>query len=348
MNASHDQEYLKQALSAAETRRGYCAPNPAVGAVIVKDGEVIATGTHWAAGHPHAEIDALHKAGDAAHDATMYVTLEPCCHFGKTSPCTDAIIKAGIKRVIFGFRDPHSAASEGREVLLEAGVECEQVSLPEINTFYRSYAHWVATGLPWVRLKLAISADNKIAGESGKTLQITGDACQALTQQYRYRSDAILTTINTIQNDNPKMNARLPDKVVAKSVFVLDSQLQLDRTAQIFKTAKKIAVYHRDDVAPHEDLDCVPVSFDESGLNLQAVLADIGRRGVHDLWVEVGARAFASLYEQRVANEIIFYRSKKVFGETALPAFSAINPLDEQALSWESLGDDEVARLTIE
>ena len=340
-------DYLLKALEVAETRRGSCAPNPAVGAVIVKDGQIIATGTHWAAGHPHAEVDALHKAGKAAKGATLYATLEPCCHHGKTPPCTDAILAAGIERVVFGFADPNPVASKGCEVLTAAGIECKQFSLPEIDLFYHSYAHWLAHQRPWVRLKLAISADAKIAGESGKPVPISGAACNGLTQQYRYHSDAILTTVQTLLNDNPKMNARLPNKTVAKPLFVLDSHLRLDHSMQVFKTAKSIVVYHRDDIATNEALNCVPVPFNQQGLDLAVVLTDLGRRGVHDLWIEVGARAFDAFYRNQWVDEVIFYRSQKILGEQALPAFLTASPIEAHELEWEPLGEDEVARLTM-
>ena len=143
-------QYLLKALELAESRRGYCWPNPAVGAVVVKDEQIIATGTHWAAGHPHAEVEALRRAGEEAKGATLYVTLEPCCHHGKTPPCTEAIIASKVKRVVFGFRDPNAVASKGKEQLIAAGIDCEWVALPEIDRFYRSYAYWIEKKRPWV------------------------------------------------------------------------------------------------------------------------------------------------------------------------------------------------------
>lgn len=336
-----DQYYLQLALEEAESRRGFCAPNPAVGAVVVKNDRVIATGTHWASGHPHAEVDALRQAGENARGATLYVTLEPCCHFGKTPPCTDLIIESNIKRVVYGFSDPNTVAANGCDVLLRSGIECELLETQEIADFYSSYTYWLKHWRPWVTLKLAVSADHKIAAADGKPMVITGEACHQFTQKQRARSDAILTTVQTIINDDPQMNARLPDKTIAKHLFILDSHLQLDRQATIFKTAKSITVYHRDDVAPRKDLDCVAVPYDADGLNLEVILIDIGRRGVHDLWVEVGARAFQSFYTKKLANQMIFYRSEKSLGADAMPAFLGVNPL--RSLNWEALGDDWIA-----
>ncbi|MCB1827192.1 MAG: bifunctional diaminohydroxyphosphoribosylaminopyrimidine deaminase/5-amino-6-(5-phosphoribosylamino)uracil reductase RibD [Coxiellaceae bacterium] len=342
------QTYLLKALAAAELRRGFCAPNPAVGAVLVKNDQVISVGTHWAAGHPHAEVDAIRKAGEEARDADLYVTLEPCCHQGKTPPCTKAIIDAGINRVVYAFADPNPVASRGADVLLEAGVDCQHYSLPEIDVFYKSYAYWLANKRPWVTVKLALSDDYKIAGENGQPVKISGDLCDALTHRRRLRADGLLTTYQTLANDDPKLNARLENRVVAKPLFILDSVLQLDRSLQIFKTAKSITVYHRNDIAPRDDLDCIAVPFNHEGLDLNAVILDLGKRGLHDVWVEAGARVFRSFYQNKLANEFLFYRSKKSLGERALAAFSDINPIDERALNWESLGDDQLARLTIE
>jgi len=344
MNTTHDTMYLQQALAAAECRRGFCAPNPAVGAVVVKNDQVIATGTHWGPGQPHAEVEALRQAGDAAQGATLYVTLEPCCHYGKTPPCTDLIIQSNIKRVVFGFCDPNSVAANGRDLLCRSGIECDLLSTPEITTFYRSYAYWLKHWRPWVTLKLAISADHKIAAEDGKPAIITGEACYQFTQKQRAHSDAILTTVRTILNDDPKMNARLLDKTIAKPIFILDSYLQLDHKATIFKTAKSITVYHRDDVPPRSDLNCVAMPYDNNGLQLAAVLLDIGRRGVHDLWVEVGAHAFRSFYLNKLINQMIFYRSEKILGESALSAFKGIDPL--RSLEWQRLGEDWFAITT--
>ncbi len=344
---SIDISYLQQALQAAKTRRGYCAPNPAVGAVIVKDNCVIAIGVHRAAGHPHAEIEALHKAGDAAQGASLYVTLEPCCHQGATPPCTEAILAAGIQRVVFGFRDPNTIAAHGSKVLAQADVTCEQITLPEIDLFYRSYVYWVRYHRPWLTVKLAISADYKIAGEGKVPVPITGALCHALTQESRYRADALLTTVRTIINDDPQMNARLPNKTVAKPVFVLDSHLQLNRSARLFKTAKSITVYHRDDVPAHEDLCCVAVPYNQQGLDLTAVLEDLGQRGFHDIWAEVGARAFDSFCRDKIVNEVILYRSKKILGELAQAALLSSHQWMQQSLHWQVLGEDKVARLTL-
>jgi len=200
--------YLEQALQMAQLRRGFCAPNPSVGAVIVSGETIISRGHHVAAGHPHAEVDALKKLPTVPKDARMFVTLEPCCHYGKTPPCTNAIIEAGIKEVIYAFRDPNPiVAGKGELVLQEAGIDCRQVSHPEIDRFYQSYAYWQANKKPWVTAKLAMTLNGKIAKEKGEPIAITSPALQEVTHQLRKQADGILTTVKTILADDPQLNA---------------------------------------------------------------------------------------------------------------------------------------------
>ena len=346
--------YLLVALAEAQSRRGFCAPNPAVGAVIVKDDQVIATGRHWACGHPHAEVDALHKAGSDAADATLLVTLEPCCYQGKTPPCTELIIQRGLKRVIFAVMDANPmVAGKGIQALREAGVDCQQVEVPEISAFYCSYAYWTQKRRPWVTMKLALSADDKVAGANGAPLEMTGEACRDFTHRWRGCSDALLTTVQTIINDDPQMNVRSSEDNLSKPIYLLDSQLRLPLHARIFKTAKNITVYHRENCGSEKinnfqqrGLRCVAVDADASGLNLEEVLDDIGQQGIHDLWVEVGARCFQSFYQAKLAQRIFIYRSKKIAGEHALSAFSEnFDPFFGKAIEWKVLGDDKICEL---
>jgi len=351
--------YLLLALAQAESRRGFCAPNPAVGAIVVKDGEVIASGKHWASGCPHAEVDALDNVGNAAVGATLFVTLEPCCHHGKTPPCTELIMRRGLKRVVFALMDPNPKVSgKGMQALQEAGIDCQQIDVPEITVFYRSYVYWTQEHRPWVTMKLAISADNKISGSDGKPLQITGEACREFTHCWRQRSDALLTTVQTIINDDPQMNVRLSGENIAKPIFLLDSRLRLPLHARIFKTAKSITVYHRRDCdalqinrLQEKGVRCVAVDFKSSSpsgaqLNLKNILDDIGQEGVHDLWVEAGAQCFQSFYQANLAQRIFIYRSKKIVGEQALPAFpESKSPLSSKDIVWKPLGEDVICEL---
>ncbi|MFN3235395.1 MAG: bifunctional diaminohydroxyphosphoribosylaminopyrimidine deaminase/5-amino-6-(5-phosphoribosylamino)uracil reductase RibD [Gammaproteobacteria bacterium] len=247
--------YLKKALEAAKIREGFCAPNPPVGCVIVKDDQIIAEGYHFAAGQPHAEVVALSKAGEAAKNAIAYVTLEPCSHHGRTPPCTDKLISSNVSKVFYGFRDPNPQVyGKGEQALRDAGIGCEHIPMENIDDFYQAYAYWHQTGKPFITAKLAMSADHKIAGEKGARVQITGPECERFTHEQRKRSDAILTTVNTVNVDDPKMNVRLGDHVYTKRVYVIDREARLSPDAILFKTAKEVVVFHGDD-APVERLE---------------------------------------------------------------------------------------------
>ena len=232
--------YLRQALTLAEHRRGFCAPNPSVGAVVVKNNQVLASGSHWQGGAAHAEVAVLQQLSSTAKGATLYVTLEPCCHWGKTPPCTDLIIRQQIAEVIYAMRDPNPQVSgQGERILQQAGISCQPVVVEEVTQFYQSYNHWVHSGKPWVTVKLAMSLDGKIAGEGGRPVAITGADLTTHTHQQRKRADAILTTGRTICYDNPQLNVRLVRESYGKPVYVLDRHLTLPLDAQIFDTAER-------------------------------------------------------------------------------------------------------------
>ncbi|MES2614668.1 MAG: bifunctional diaminohydroxyphosphoribosylaminopyrimidine deaminase/5-amino-6-(5-phosphoribosylamino)uracil reductase RibD, partial [Bdellovibrionota bacterium] len=231
--------FLERTLQLAESRRGFCAPNPSVGAVVVKNGKIIAEGFHWERGKPHAEIEALNKIGDEAKGSHLYVSLEPCCHYGKTPPCTKAIIERGIAKVVYGFQDPNPiVCGKGEAQLRAAGVECQFHPTQSISHFYRSYSYWHKTKKPWVTLKIALSFDGKVSGPQGDPVQITGLECQKFTHENRKKSDAILTSAKTIICDNPQLNARIDNEINAKKVYILDRNLSLPLNAKIFKTAQ--------------------------------------------------------------------------------------------------------------
>ncbi len=185
-------QYIKKTLTLAEQRRGFCAPNPAVGAVVVKNEKIIGSGAHQQCGEPHAEVLALQAAGEAARGATLYVSLEPCCHWGRTPPCSELIIQSGISAVYYAYRDPNPAvAGQGAEKLRAAGIDCHYVAMPEADDFYASYYYWTEHHRPRVTAKIALSLDSKIAGVNGQPLTITGVPLQQYTHHGRQHSDAL-------------------------------------------------------------------------------------------------------------------------------------------------------------
>lgn len=345
--------YLQQALDLAKIRRGFCAPNPSVGAVIVKNGEVIATGYHFAAGQPHAEIDALKKINNQAHDATIYVTLEPCCHFGKTPPCTEAIIKSGIKHVIYAYRDPNPVvAGKGEAALLAANIECQQVSLPEIDQFYKSYTYWQQTKKPFITAKIALTLDGKIAGKNNRPIPITEAPLNQYTHLNRKNSDAILTTAKTIIQDDPQLNARYQNETIPKPIYILDSQLTLPLTAQIFETAKSLTLFHaknpsKDRLQALEALKvrCIPIDTNDSGLRLDQVIDFIGKDGIQDLWIEAGGQCFTTFADQNLLQKALIYIAPQAIGPEGLSAFNAPFDFRTEQIQWQQFGNDVLCEI---
>ena len=361
-SSQSDTIYLRKALELAKINRGFCAPNPAVGAVIVRDGLVIAAGYHLGPGLAHAEIDALQKlAGKitGAHGATVYVTLEPCCHFGRTPPCTEALIHAGVRRVVYGYVDPNPlVANKGAAALAAAGITCSYLPLAEIKSFYHCYAYWHTHKMPFVTAKIALSLDGKIAGKNGQPVNITGDALNELTHVSRKKSDAILTTIATILQDDPRLNVRSSGQVYSKPLYVLDSALRLAScmTAKIFTTAKSITVFHQDDAASARlrcltaaGVRCVAVPRDTSGLHLATVLSIIGADGTHALWVEAGGKCFAALTRAQLLQRAIIYLGAIWLGEgtTAFAADFSLQELTSHPMRWMQFGKDALCEINL-
>lgn len=345
---------MRQALSLAQSQQGNCAPNPAVGAVITRNNQVVAMGTHKGSGHPHAEIEALKLLNNKADGATLYVTLEPCCHFGKTPPCTEQIIKSGIRKVYFGLVDPNPVvAGKGIAALEKAGIYCELIDLAEIHHFYKSYTYWTKHQRPYVTAKIALSLDGKIAGPDGAPIMMTGPSLQRLTHENRKQSDAILSTINTIIKDDPQLNVRLDNEVIKKPIYILDSRLRLPKNANILQTAKKLTVFHAEKVDERykkelTDLGirCVAVATTSVGLDLNQVLMHIGRDGIHDLWIEAGGKCFQAFMQEKLLHRALIYVSPTIVGNQATSAFTQpILLADEAQVKWSIYPPDCVCEL---
>jgi diaminohydroxyphosphoribosylaminopyrimidine deaminase/5-amino-6-(5-phosphoribosylamino)uracil reductase len=355
MSFSHDIVFLQEALALARIHRGFCAPNPAVGAVIVKDNTIIATGYHRGPGSFHAEADALQKlAQGMARGATVYVTLEPCCHFGRTPPCTDVLIQAGVKRVVYGFRDSNPiVAGYGHAALIAAGVDAEQISMLEIDAFYKSYKHWHLTKKPLLTAKIALSLDGKIAGKSGEPVKITGELLREFTHQCRKESDAILTTSKTIIKDDPQLNVRYENEVIAKQVYILDSMLGLPLTAKIFTTASSVTVFHARDVSSEllecfiaKGVRCIPIDKTASGLALDQVIAFLGKEGKHDIWIEAGGSCFSAFHAEQLLQRAFIYIAPISIPD-GLTAFAEGFDLKVSAadLQWRQYGKDVLCEI---
>lgn len=350
--------YLRQALEQARKGRGTCAPNPAVGAVVVHKNFVISSGYHHGAGLPHAEVEALAPVGGEAAESALYVTLEPCCHWGRTPPCTQLIIDGGIREVVYAFRDPNPEVSgKGAMALKAAGIDCRHLPLPEIDRFYQSYQYWTETKLPWITAKLAMTLDGKIAATDGVPVAITGEAVARVTHEGRKQADALLTTARTIACDDPRLDARVGTEAEGKPLYVLDRTAATSVDARIFSTAKSVTIFYGDDGSPDRvsalraagaQMRQVGTSATGDGLDLKQVLASIGDDGRHDLWVEAGGTLFEGLLKMRAINRALLYVAPKWLGASAVPAFSdAASELLSQARStkWEGHGPDALCEV---
>ncbi len=353
-----DSFFLQRALELASSRKGFCAPNPAVGAVIVRNGVIIAEGTHQFAGAPHAEIEALSKASasDCA-GATLYVSLEPCCHFGRTPPCTDAILERRFARVVYAFSDPNPVvAGKGHAILEQAGIQVAHVPLAEADAFYQGYKHWTLTRTPFVTAKLAISLDGKTAGRGGAPIALTGPQTNRFTHLNRLQNDAILTTARTILADNPRLNARLEGEPVARRVIILDRLCRTPPSARIFETASEVSVYTSEDT-PNDRRTALKergaqvITLATPGpsghLPLQTILGHLGERGFHGVWVEGGAAVFTAFLREKLAQKAYLYLAPVIVGRDGIDAFESDweHLLYPAKVTWTPQGRDVIAEM---
>jgi diaminohydroxyphosphoribosylaminopyrimidine deaminase/5-amino-6-(5-phosphoribosylamino)uracil reductase len=300
---------MKRAFRLAEKGRGYTSPNPPVGAIIYKDGEIIATGYHRKAGLPHAEIEALEKAGDRARGATLVVTLEPCCHHGKTPPCADALIAAGIANVVSATCDPNPiVCGNGYSALRGAGVEIIDGVLKNFaDDFYRPYFKFITSGLPFVTLKYAQSLDGRIATATGHSQWISSHESLVYSHRLRAISDAILIGGGTLRQDNPKLTTRLvkgknPIRVVLSESgdFPLDRDIFTDGQSPTYIATSSSFVRNTSD--PYQVMH---LQNGGKGLDLNDLLRQLGQMGVMTILVEGGASVLTSFLRQKLADKIV-------------------------------------------
>jgi len=324
-----DEVYMKLALELAQSAAGQTSPNPPVGAVVVKDGEIIGMGAHMKAGGPHAEVHALHMAGERAKGATIYVTLEPCSHHGKTPPCADLVIESGIKRAVIAVTDANKqVAGTGIKKLQAAGIEVVvgimQAEAEKVNA---AFFHYVRTKRPYVTLKSAASLDGKTATYTGDSKWITGEAARLDVHYDRHRHDAILVGVNTVIQDDPSLTTRLPDGNGKNALrIILDTQLHTPLDAKIINDgaaptwifvgseaeAARIALFEQKD-------NVQIIQMEAPQIEIGAILNKLGAAGIMTLYVEGGAAVHASFLEARMVNEAIFYIAPKLIGGRLAP-----------------------------
>ncbi|MBI1301590.1 MAG: bifunctional diaminohydroxyphosphoribosylaminopyrimidine deaminase/5-amino-6-(5-phosphoribosylamino)uracil reductase RibD [Alphaproteobacteria bacterium] len=311
--------YMRSALSMARRGIGFTAPNPSVGCVIVKDGQVLAMARTADGGRPHAETIALEKAGKDAEAATLYVTLEPCTHHGQTPPCVDAIINAKVKKVVIGATDiDPRVAGKAKDILESAGVhviqdvlkqECERVN----NGFFSN----INKKKPFVKIKSALTLDGKVACASGESHWVTGEQARRHGHFLRSQSDAILVGSGTAINDDPMLTTRLKglDHTIIR--IVLDRELSLSPKSQLMKTAKLHPLWiFCEDAAQSEVLEKAGARvFALKKLKLEAVLTELAQNGVNNLLVEGGATIHSEFIKQGLVDELHLYRAPTLLGD---------------------------------
>jgi diaminohydroxyphosphoribosylaminopyrimidine deaminase/5-amino-6-(5-phosphoribosylamino)uracil reductase len=323
--AMDDEYFMKMALYLAKKGRGYTSPNPMVGAVIVKDGEVKGRGYHRSIGEAHAEVNAIDAAGSGARGATLYVNLEPCNHTGRTPPCTRKILEAGIKRVVFAMEDPNTVAGGGAALLKKHGVEVQkgvcEVSAKRLNEAFLKH---VQTKRPFVILKCAATLDGRIATRSGDSKWVTGEKARRFVHRLRHAVDAILVGIGTIQADNPSLTTRTGSKKGVDPVrIVLDAQLSISPAAKILNldsnsdtilvTGNKIEEDKKKSVQKKGvRLIQQPAASDQIDLNL--LMDQLGAMGITSVLVEGGSRVIASAFGSGIVDKIYFFYAPKILG----------------------------------
>jgi diaminohydroxyphosphoribosylaminopyrimidine deaminase/5-amino-6-(5-phosphoribosylamino)uracil reductase len=324
----NDTEYMNIAIALAAKGRGQVSPNPMVGAVIVNNNEVVGQGYHRFAERKHAEIWALEEAGERARGATIYVNLEPCSHHGRTPPCADALIAAGIKRVVASIEDPNpQVAGQGLERLRKADMEVEIGSgAVESAILNEKFIKFQTTGRPFVHLKIAESLDGRIATHTRVSKWITGPEARQASQELRYEYDAILVGIGTALADDPELTIRLNRPRSRPLVrIVLDERLQLPATCKLARTAKEtpVVVFTLTDdeakTASLTSLGCTVIRTSASGqkIDLDAVMAELASRDITSLLVEGGSETNGRFIAERLIDKITVFIAPKIIGGRA-------------------------------
>ncbi|MEO6525951.1 MAG: bifunctional diaminohydroxyphosphoribosylaminopyrimidine deaminase/5-amino-6-(5-phosphoribosylamino)uracil reductase RibD [Gemmatimonadaceae bacterium] len=347
-----DGVWMRRALALAARGWGHTAPNPMVGAVLVRDGVVVGEGWHTAFGAAHAEVEALSAAGDAARGATMYVTLEPCNHQGKTPPCTDALLAAGVGRVVAACADPSAAAAGGAARLREAGVDVtlgvEESVARELNA---PFFHALTSTRPFVQLKVALSLDGAMADHTREPGWLTGELARREGHRLRAGVDAVAVGIGTVIADDPHLTVRdAPPPRVPPSRVVFDTSARLPSASNLARTAFAVPVIDvcwAPDPAHAAALEHMGVTLVHAA-TLGGALEALCKRGIRSLLVEGGATLASAFLQEALVDRLVIFRAPLVLGGGALNAFGAVPATRvSEAVRWrvvhtQRLGDDEM------
>ncbi|WP_082232586.1 bifunctional diaminohydroxyphosphoribosylaminopyrimidine deaminase/5-amino-6-(5-phosphoribosylamino)uracil reductase RibD [Halobacillus massiliensis] len=351
-----DQNYMRMALEMAKTTVGQTNPNPSVAAVVVRNHQVVGLGVHVKAGEPHAEVHALKMAGEKAKGADIYVTLEPCSHYGKTPPCAQAVIDAGIKRAVIASNDPNPKVSgRGIELMKQSGIEVVagilQKEADELNT---DFFHFIQKKRPYVRLKTAISMDGKIATSTGESQWITGEDARKDGHMYRHQSAAILVGVNTVLMDNPKLTTRLEGGGKQPVRVILDTHLRTPPAAQLIADNSAPTWIFTGAQVADEKIDAFPskshvevIKLETEQIEIEDVLKVLGERNMTSLLVEGGATIADAFVRSGNVDEVVIYMAPMVIGgkealtSVAGKGISSLKSVEEfEFTSTEMVGKD--------
>src|SRR5690606_2677443 len=330
------QDYMMLALQLAEQGLYTTHPNPRVGCVVVRDGEIVGRGWHRRAGEPHAEVHALREAGDRAQGATLYVTLEPCSHFGRTPPCADAVVQAGVARVVVAMQDPNPlVAGQGIERLRQAGIEViVGVAEAEARKLNIGFVSRMERGHPWVRCKLAMSLDGRTAMASGESVWITGSAARRDVQRLRARSSAIITGVGTVEHDNPSLTVREAELDLANAAevaqrqplrVVLDRRLRVDPAAKLLDLPGNTLLVcgaegrSRRAAVERDRVQVMELPARDGQLDLDQLLAELAKLECNEVMIEAGATLSGAFMRAGLVDELWIYMAPKLMGSSARP-----------------------------
>ncbi|WP_158783332.1 bifunctional diaminohydroxyphosphoribosylaminopyrimidine deaminase/5-amino-6-(5-phosphoribosylamino)uracil reductase RibD [Pantoea sp. BAV 3049] len=328
-----DEVWMARALELARRGRFTTTPNPNVGCVIVRDGEMVGEGYHFRAGEPHAEVHALRMAGEKARGATAYVTLEPCSHHGRTPPCCDALIAAGVSRVVAAMQDPNpEVAGRGLYRLQQAGIEVSSgLMMQEAEALNRGFLKRMRTGFPWVQLKMGASLDGRTAMASGESQWITSPEARRDVQRLRAQSSAILTTSATVLADDPSLTVRWDElSAETQAIYAQENLRQpvrvvIDGHNRVTPQHRLIAQPGQTWLARHQaDTQAWPENVEQftapklnEQVDLVSLMMLLGRRQINNVWVEAGAKLAGALLTAGVVDELIVYLAPKLLGDSA-------------------------------
>lgn len=332
-----NEAYMRRALALAERGLYTTTPNPRVGCVIVQGDRIVGEGAHLRAGEHHAEVDALRQAGDLSRGADVYVTLEPCSHYGRTPPCANALIQAGVKRVFAAMQDPNpDVAGSGLKLLEAAGIEVHAGLLqPEAEALNPGFISRMTHGMPYVRSKIAASLDGRTALANGASQWITGEAARTDVQHWRARSCAILTGSATVRHDDPQMTVRSLDIGRQPLRVVADSRLGISPHARILTDGNALVAYASDPDGKAEILRAAGVELVHLGdaqgrVCLSSLLRALAARGINEVLVEAGEGLNGALLQHDLIDECLFYYAPVLMGSSAKGMFD-IPALTEMA-----------------